>query len=333
MTSKGGQMEIGKRIGLAYGAPTRNAFGQALRELGRENDNIVVIDGDVGNSTRTEYFAKKFPQRFFNLGIAESNMVSVASGMAAAGKQPLVSSFAVFLLANAYDQIRMGVAFPQLDVKLVGSHAGISIGEDGPSQMGIEDIALATALPNFTVLVPADQVAARWATRAMFQHRGPVYLRTGRPKVPIVYPDEAVFEIGVANQLREGDDVTIIACGLMVAAALEAAHDLAEDGVQARVLDMHTVKPLDEEAIERAARETGGIVTAEEHLLQGGLGAGVARVVAERHPAPVAFVGIHDTFATSGDAQQLLAHFGLMPADIYAAAQRVIEQRKRGKNV
>lgn len=319
-------MDIGKRAGLEYGPPTRNAFGEALRELGRENQNIVVVDGDVGNSTRTEYFGEEFPDRFFNVGIAESNLIGVASGLAAAGKEALAASFACFLLCNAYDQIRMGIAFPQLNVKLVGSHSGISIGEDGPSQMGIEDIALATSFPNFTVLVPADGPSARAATRAMFAVDGPVYLRTGRPKVPIVYPDRFDFRIGKANRLRDGGDVTIIACGLMVAAALEAAEELSQAAIEARVLDMHTVKPIDEEAIEQTAQETGAIVTAEEHLLQGGLGAAVARVLAERRPTPMAFVGLRGTYAESGTAQELLEKYGLMPADIVAAAKTVMER-------
>lgn len=322
-------MDIGKQIGLEYGLPTRNAFGETLRKLGGENENIVVIDGDVGNSTRTHYFADDYPGRFFNVGIAESNLVGVASGMAASGKDALVASFACFLLCNAYDQIRMSVAFPRTNVKLVGSHSGISIGEDGPSQMAIEDIALATSLPNMTVLVPADEPSMRAATRAMFEHDGPVYLRTGRPEVPVVYPNGADFEIGTANQLRDGRDLTIIACGLMVAAALEAAHTLSEqDGIEVRVLDMHTIKPIDTEAIEQAAVQTGAIVTAEEHSLQGGLGATVARVVTQHQPVPVRMVGIDDTYAESGAPQDLLAKYGLMPSDIVAAASQVLERKK-----
>jgi transketolase len=320
-------MDIGKRIGLNYGLPTRNAFGEALREIGRENPNLVVIDGDVANSTRTQYFAEEFPDRFFNVGIAESNLIGIASGLSASGKDVLAASFACFLLCNAYDQIRMSIAFPGLNVKLVGSHSGISIGEDGPSQMAIEDIALASSFPGFTVLVPADAPSTRKATQAMFAIQGPVYLRTGRPKVPVVYQDGHDFEIGKANQLRPGADVTIIACGLMVAAALEAAYDLSQDGIEARVLDMHTIKPLDEGAIETAARETGAIVTAEEHVLEGGLGAGVARVVGERFPVPMGFVGLRNTYAESGKAQELLEKYGLMPADIVRAARQVLERK------
>lgn len=320
-------MKIGQKSGLQAGPPTRDAFGEALVALGKENPNIVVVDGDVNDSTRTGYFRKAFPERFFNLGIAESNMVGVASGLAAAGKTALVSSFACFLLCNAYDQIRMGVAFPKLNVKLVGSHSGISIGEDGPSQMGIEDLALATAFPNMVVLAPADATATVAATRALFAHDGPVYLRTGRPAVPLVYPDQINFQIGKAIQLRDGADVTLIACGLMVAAALDAATTLQERGIRARVLDMHTIKPLDQEAVVRAARETGAIVTAEEHLLDGGLGAAVARVVVAQQPAPMEFVGINDTYAESGDGEALLAKYGLMPQDIVAAVERVLTRK------
>lgn len=322
-------MDIGKKIGLQYGAPTRNAFGTALLELGRENPNIVVVDGDVGNSTRTESFGEEFPDRYFNVGIAESNLVGVASGLSAAGKDALAASFAVFLLANAYDQIRMGIAFPNLPVKLVGSHSGISIGEDGPSQMAIEDIALATSLPNFAVLVPADEPSTVAATRAMFEHKGPVFLRTGRPKVPIVYSNGADFRIGKANTLRDGNDITIIACGLMVAVALEAASDLAEEGIEARVIDMHTIKPLDEDAVENAARETGAIVTVEEHLLEGGLGAAVARCVGERHPVPMGFVGIRNTYAESGESQELLEEYGLMPVNVVAEVKKTIGRKRR----
>lgn len=319
-------MEIGKQIGLEYGPPTRNAFGEALKELGSEDEDIVVVDGDVGNSTRTQYFGDAFPERFFNVGIAESNMVGIASGLAAAGKKALAASFAAFLMGNAYDQIRMSIAFPRMNVKLVGSHSGISIGEDGPSQMGIEDIALATSLPNFTVIVPADAPSTKAATRAMFIHEGPVFLRTGRPKVPIVYDNGADFQIGRANQLHDGGDVTVVACGLMVAAALEAAHLLSGEGIEARVLDMHTIKPLDEEAVRRAAQETGAIVTAEEHVRQGGLGAAVAQAVAESHPVPMTFVAL-ESYAESGEPQELLEKYGLMPEDIARKARAAVDKK------
>jgi len=321
-------MDLGKSIGLKMGKATRDAFGEALIEIGKEKPDFIVLDGDVANSTRTEGFAKQFPDRFYSMGIAESNLVSAASGMAAAGKTALAASFAVFLLCNAYDQIRMGVAFPNLDVKLVGSHSGISIGEDGPSQMAIEDIALATSFPNMTVLVPADEPSTHAATRAMFEVEGPVYLRTGRPKVPLVYAHGNVqFEIGKANLLLDGSDLTIIACGIMVAAALEAADYLSNQGIRARVLDMHTIKPIDIAAVEQAARETGAIVTAEEHLLDGGLGAAVARAAAATYPVPIEMVGIQDTYARSGSPQELLEAFGLTKDSIIQAAQKVLGRK------
>lgn len=320
-------MDIGERIGLEYGPPTRNAFGEALKSLGQENPNLVVLDGDVGNSTRTQYFGKAYPERFFNVGIAESNLVGIASGLAASGKDVLAASFAVFLLCNAYDQIRMSIAFPKMNVKLVGSHSGISIGEDGPSQMAIEDLALAASLPNFTVIAPADAPSTAWATRAMFDWPGPVFMRMGRPKVPIIYPNGTDLEIGQASVLRHGNDVSLIACGLMVACALEAANLLADRGLHARVLDMHTLRPIDEEAIEAAARETGAIVTAEEHVLDGGLGSAVARVVGECHPVPMGFVGLRNAYAQSGTPQELLQKYGLMPEAIARAAKTAVGRK------
>jgi transketolase len=317
-------VEIGKSIGLPLGKATREAFGEALRELGRTHANVVVLDGDLNNSTRTDMFAKEFPDRFFNVGIAESNLVGLASGMATCGKVPFIASFAVFMMANAFDQLRMAVAFPRLNVKVVGSHGGISIGEDGPSQMGIEDVALACALPNFTVVVPADEVSTPLAVRAAVEHEGPVYIRTGRPKVPIVYGKGCDFRLGKAAQLRAGGDVTLIANGLMVAPALEAAAALEKRGVSARVLDMHTVKPLDEEAVLHAARETGRIVVAEEHLEHGGLGSAVAQCAARLHPVPMRFVNLDDTYAESGKPEALLEKYGLTAANVERAANELL---------
>jgi len=319
-------MNIGQSIGLELGSPTRNAFGEALAALGATVPHLVVVDGDVGNSTRTELFAAAYPERFFQVGIAESNMVSVAAGLALSGHVAVTASFAAFLTTNAFDQIRMGVAFPRANVKLVGSHAGISIGEDGPSQMGIEDIALMTALPGMVVLCPADGPSARVLTGLMVAHDGPVYMRTGRPKVPRVYDAGVELTIGKAVRLREGTDATIIATGLMVAAALEAAALLAAGGIEVRVLDMHTIKPLDEAAIEAAARETGAIVTAEEHLLDGGLGSRVAMAVARLAPCRMAFVGLDDTFARSGPPEALLGAYGLT-AEAIVEGVRGVKQR------
>jgi transketolase len=312
------------RLQAEMGPATREAFGDALAEVGSD-ERIVVLDGDVGNSTFTERFGQRYPDRFFNVGIAESNLVGVAAGLAGAGKIPVAASFSTFLMSNAFDQIRMSVAFPNQNVKLVGSHAGISIGEDGPSQMAIEDVALACALPGFTVIVPADANSAGAATRAMIERDGPVFLRCGRPKVPVLYPENSDFQVGRANELRAGDDITVIANGIMVAMALDAAETLSDDGIQVRVLDMHTVKPVDAEAIERAANETKGIVVAEEHLAYGGLGSIVSMVVSERRPTKMAFVDLGDTYATSGPPDDLLAQFGLTPAAIVDAARRVLK--------
>jgi transketolase len=305
---------------MKMGKSTREAFGLALAKIGESFKDIVVLDGDVHNSTRTEHFAKKFPDRFFNVGIAESDLVSIASGMAASGKRAWLASFACFVMCNGYDQLRMSVAFPCLDVKVVGTHAGISIGEDGPSQMGIEDVSLACSLPNFTVVVPADEPSMDQAVQALAGIRTPAYLRAGRPNVPIVYENGAPFHLGKANQLRDGKDLTIIANGLMVALALEAADQLAAQGVRARVLDIHTVKPCDDAAVLAAARETGRIVVAEEHLLHGGLGSVVAMSAARQHPVPMRFVGLRDTFAESGPPEALLAKYGLTAADILREA-------------
>ncbi len=309
---------------MKLGKSTREAFGLALAELGERDPDVVVLDGDVHNSTRTEHFARRFPERFFNVGIAESNLVSVASGLAASGKRPWLASFACFVMCNAFDQLRMSVAFPALDVKVVGSHAGISIGEDGPSQMGIEDVALACVLPNFTVVVPADEHSTRQAVFALAQERGPAYLRVGRPNVPIVYPENPPFRLGKANLLRDGQDATIIANGLMVAAALQAAEELAQQGIRTRVLDMHTVKPIDHEAIVQAARQTGRIVVAEEHLKHGGLGSAVAQVVVEHCPVPMRFVALNDTYAESGSPEDLLRKYGLTAADIVRAVRNLL---------
>ncbi len=309
---------------MKLGKSTREAFGLALAELGDRDPDVIVLDGDVHNSTRTEHFARRFPERFFNVGIAESNLVSVASGMAASGKRPWLASFACFVMCNAFDQLRMSVAFPALDVKVVGSHAGISIGEDGPSQMGIEDVALACVLPNFTVVVPADEHSTRQAVFALAEQRGPAYLRVGRPNVPIVYPENPPFRLGKANLLRDGQDATIIANGLMVAAALQAAEELAQQGIRARVLDMHTVKPIDHDAIVQAARQTGRIVVAEEHLKHGGLGSAVAQVVVEHYPVPMRFVALNDTYAESGSPEDLLRKYGLTAADIARAVRNLL---------
>ena len=309
---------------MKMGKATRDAFGTALAELGSAHQDIVVVDGDVHNSTRTEYFAKKFPDRFFNVGIAESNMVGIAGGLASSGKRAWLSSFAAFIMCNAYDQLRMSVAFPNLDVKVVGTHAGISIGEDGPSQMGIEDVSLACSLPNFTVVVTSDEPSTHKAVAALAGMKTPAYLRVGRPNVPIIYEGDCSFTLGKANQIREGKDLTIIANGLMVSAAVEAAGELASAGIQARVLDMHTVKPCDDEAVLAAAKETGKILVAEEHLAHGGLGSVVAMSVVRQHPVPMRFVTVPDRFAESGAPDELLKKYGLTKEDIVREAKALV---------
>jgi transketolase len=281
----------------------------------------------VNNSTYTNRFMKEFPDRFFNLGIAESNMVGVAAGLAACGKIAFVSSFACFLMNNAYEQLRMSVAYPHLNVKCVGTHAGISIGEDGPSQMAVEDVAAACALGGFVVLVPADDQSTRAAIRAAYAHDGPVYVRTGRPKAPIVYANGVEVLIGNAIALREGADVTICANGLLVAAALGAADRLAADGIHAGVLDLVSTKPLDREAIAAAARASGALVVAEEHLHAGGLGSAVAQLVAAERPVPLEFVDLGDRYAESGEPEQLMRKYGLTADDVVRAAKRALERK------
>src|SRR5712691_11113117 len=309
---------------MKLGKSTREAFGLALATLGETHADVVVLDGDVHNSTRTDFFAKKFPERFFNVGIAESNLVGIAGGLASSGKRAWLSSFACFVMCNAYDQLRMSVAFPCLDVKVVGTHAGISIGEDGPSQMGIEDVSLACSLPNFTVVVPADEPSMHEAVKALARTKTPAYLRAGRPNVPILYEGKCPFQLGKANQLRDGKDLTIIANGLMVSAAMEAAERLAGQGIQARVLDMHTAKPCDDAAVLAAAKDTGRIVVAEEHLLHGGLGSAVAMSAARQQPVPMRFVNLGDTYAESGTAEGLLQKYGLTASDIERAARELV---------
>ena len=309
---------------LTMGKATREAFGQALAALGAERPDVVVVDGDVGNSTRTELFGKKYPERFFNVGIAEANLVGVAAGLASAGKQAWLSSFATFVMCNAYDQLRMSVAFPNIDVKVVGTHAGISIGEDGPSQMGIEDVGLALSLPGFTVLVPADEPSMHAAVKAAAVLKTPVYIRAGRPNVPVVYPNGCPFQVGKANVLRDGKDATVIANGLLVGPALIAADHLAGLGIQVRVLDFHTAKPCDDAAVLAAAKDTGKIVVAEEHLLHGGLGSVVAMSAARQHPVPMRFIGLNDTFAESGPPEALVEKYGLTAENIAKAVRELV---------
>jgi transketolase len=312
-----------KKLGLA----TRDAYGQALLELGRKDPRIVVLDGDLSVSTKTALFAKEFPERFFNVGISEANMVGMAGGLASSGKIPFISSFACFVTCKAYDQLRMAVAFPHMNVKVVASHGGISVGEDGTSQQSIEDIALMTSLPGFTVVVPADEHATRALVNQAAQIVGPVYIRTGRPKAPIVHEPTTPFSLGKGIKLREGKDVTVIANGLLVFEALMAAEELAGSGISAAVVDLHTVKPMDEPLILAQAKATGAIVTAEEHQIWGGLSSAVARLIVQRQPVPMEFVAIQDTYAESGKPEELFEKYGLTSRHIVEAVRRVLKRK------
>lgn len=307
---------------------TRDAYGETLAELGGENPHVVALDADLSGSTKTGVFAKKFPERFFNMGIAEANMVGTAAGLAAAGKIPFVSTFAIFAVGRAWEQVRQSVAYPKANVKIVATHGGVTVGEDGGSHQSVEDVAIMRAVPNMTVIVPADGPETAAAVRAAAAYKGPVYIRLGRNKVPTVFDADYRFEIGKGCELRGGNDLAFITTGLMTAQALAAAELLAKDGISARVIHLGTIKPLDAELVIRAARETGAIVTAEEHSIIGGLGGAVAELLAENHPVPIKRVGVNDRFGTSGKADELLKYFGLTANDLVEAAREIL-QRKR----
>jgi transketolase len=287
---------------------------------------VVVCDADLSKSTMTVYFAKEFPDRFFECGIAEANMTAIGAGLASAGKIPFVSSFSAFAMNKGFEQLRVTAAFPHVNLKVVGTHSGISIGEDGPSQMSIEEIGLACCLPGFVVLSPADEVATRALVHAAAEYVGPVFIRTGRVKVPIVYQADQRFEIGKAVEVIEGSDVTLIATGLLVAEAVRAAETLDSEGISARVLDFHTIKPLDREAIAKASAETGAIVVAEEHLVDAGLGVRVAQAAAESKPCAMEFVGLTG-YAESGTPEELLQKYGMVAPNIVAAARKVLSRK------
>lgn len=310
------------------GKATREAYGEALKEIGGKNEQIVVLDADLSKSTKTNVFAKAYPQRFFNVGIAEQNLVGTAAGLAASGKTPFVSTFAMFAAGRAFEQIRNSVCYPKLNVKVAATHAGLTVGEDGASHQAIEDVSLMRSLPNMTVLVPADEEETRQAIAWAAAYQGPVYIRLGRMSVDAVSPEGYVFAPAKAAVLTEGNDVTLIANGVMVTAALEAAKTLATEGIQARVINMASVKPLDAAAVVSAAKETGAIVTCEEHSIIGGLGSAVAEVLAEQAPAPMERVGVKDTFGESGKPKELLAKYGLTAADVAEAARRVVARKK-----
>jgi transketolase len=309
-------------------AATREAFGPTLVRLAQEGLDIVVCDADLGVSTTAATFGKAFPERFFTLGPAEANMIGICAGLATEGKIPWASTFAVFMPGRCFDQIRVSVAQPNLNVKLFASHGGISVGEDGISAQAIEDIALISSLLNFHVIVPADVVETAGAVEVASRTPGPFYIRAGRPKIPVIYPPDHKFQLGKADTLRQGADVTIIANGIMVKMALDAAAALAEKGIDARVLNLSTVRPLDTEAIEAAAVQTGAIVTAEEHLVHCGMGAMVAQHLAGVHPVPISFVGMKDRYAESGKWDQLLEKYDLTAAAIVRETERVVVRKR-----
>ena len=323
MSQKSSANEVSTKVSL------RETYGQTLVQLGRENPDIVVLDADLSKSTMTKYFAKEFPRRFFDCGIAEQNMVGIAAGLAASGKVAFASTFAVFVPGRCFDQIRMSIAQQGRNVKLVATHGGISVGEDGTSHQSIEDLALIGSLPGLTVIVPADAIETDRAVRLASSSYGPFYIRLCRPKLPLVYNEDYHFNLGKAVTMRPGRDATIIAIGIMVSAALEAADNLKQQGIECLVLNMSTLKPIDEAAIIKAARETGAIVTAEEHLQHGGLGSEVAQVVGRHQPVPLEFVAIKDTYAESGKASELLQRYGLTAKDIEAAVHSVVKRKGR----
>jgi transketolase len=306
---------------------TRDAYGQTLVELGRADSRIVALDADLSGSTKTAQFAKEFPDRFFNAGIAEANMVGMAAGLAAGGMIPFASTFAVFAAGRAFEQIRQSVAYPRLNVKIVATHGGITVGEDGGSHQSVEDLAIMRALPNMTVLCPADGPETAAAIRAAAAYDGPVFVRLGRGKVPVIFAEACPFAIGRGVTLRAGGDLTFMTTGLMTAAALAAATSLAGEGIDARVLHFGTIKPLDRDLVLQAGRETGAVVTAEEHSIIGGLGSAVCEALAEGCPVPVERIGMPDVFGQSGPADALLEHYGLTSAHLVAAARRVLGRK------
>ena len=303
---------------------TRDAYGKALAALGNEFDNVVVLDADLAGATKTAVFQKAFPDRHFDCGIAEANMVCMAAGLSTTGLVPFASSFAMFAAGRAYEQVRNSIGYPHLNVKIGATHGGISVGEDGASHQCCEDFALMRSIPGMVVMSPSDDVEARAMVKAAYEHVGPVYLRFGRAPVPVVHGDDFKFEIGKGEVLRDGSDIAIIANGLMVAEALDAAEVLARDGIEAMVVNMGTIKPLDEELVVEAARKCGKVITAEEHSVIGGLGEAVCAVLSEKLPTPVKRVGVNDEFGHSGPFGPLLKQFGLSAENLVKVAKSML---------
>lgn len=300
---------------------TREAYGKALVELGAKNKDVVVLDADLSKSTKTADFQKVYPDRFFNMGISEQDMMVTASGLATCGKIPFASTFAIFATGRAYEQVRNSIGYPHLNVKIAATHAGITVGEDGATHQSIEDISLMRGIPGMVVINPADAEETRQAIFAAAEHYGPVYIRLGRMAVPDIHDQNYKFELGKGEVIREGKDVAIIATGIMVAIAIEAADKLKEDGIEATVVNIHTIKPIDKDLIVEVAKKTGKVITAEEHSIIGGLGSAVAEVLSEEYPVKIKRIGIRDEFGQSGSPKELLKHYGLTAEDIVKAAK------------
>lgn len=320
-----------KKFELLGKKPTRHGFGEGLVALGEKHDNVVVLGGDITGSVMTSLFQEKFPDRFFSIGIAEQNATTIAAGLALSGKIAFFSSYSAFAAFRNADQTRISVCYNNINVKIGGGHSGITVGPDGATHQSLEEVSFLRALPNMTLVVPCDFTQAKKATIAVGEMNGPAYIRFGRPAVPMFTTEDTPFEIGKANIYREGQDIAIIAAGLMVWEALLAAEELEKrHGISARVIDCHSIKPIDVNTIVDAARDCGAIVTAEEHQVHGGLGSAVAEVVVKNYPVPMEFVGVKDTFGTSGEPEELLGYFGLSWKEIYASALTAIKRRDNG---
>ena len=308
--------------------PTRNGFGEGLIEAGKADANVIGICADLSESTRMEGFKKAFPDRYFEIGVAEQMLVALAGGLAAAGKTPWIASYAMFNPGRSWEQVRTIMALNETNVKIAGAHAGVSVGPDGATHQAIEDIAITRVIPNMTVVVPCDSVQTKKATIALSERRGPTYLRFGREKSAVITTDDTPFEVGKAQTFREGGDVAIIACGILVYNALVAAEELAVDGIDCRVINNHTIKPMDEDAIVAAARDCGAIVTVEEHQVHGGMGSRVAEIVAQHHPVPIEFVGVQDRFGQSGNPPELIEAYGMGSGAIRAAVKKAAARKR-----
>lgn len=295
---------------------TRQSYGEALLELGKENENIVVLDADLSGATKTKLFAKEFPERFFDMGISEQDMMSTAAGMSTMGKIPYASTFAVFAAGRAYDQIRNSICYPKLNVKICATHAGITVGEDGATHQMLEDISMMRTLPNMTVISTSDDIQTKWAVKEISKIQGPVYLRLSRLATPVIYDENEKFEIGKGKQFGDGTDATVIATGVTVAEALKAKEELEKEGINIRVVDIHTIKPIDKEIITKSAKETNKIITIEDHNIIGGLGTAVCEVLSEEYPQKVVRMGIKDEFGISGKAEELMKYFKITSKDI-----------------